>query len=390
MRRPSHPQRIYLSASVVAALCCSLGTFNGVYAQLLYTQEHIDFGIPPASEIAFFSSQLQSHPNPLDDERARVWDNFMLATDSQITGIEWTGAYDGRFNRNDALRGEVDFLVQLFGSSGKEPDLADTIGSWILDAGTSGNDDGADVSTAQVPNAVSAAGGLVYRYNTATSLDIPELDNGRYWIAITAIQTFPSPNPLLEPLNPDSFFDPIWGWHLGEEADRRSYQFDAIIDSEEPGRRIRRDFSFSILGNPLVPGDFDNNGLLDDIDIDLLSAHVREGGSEPLFDVNGDGNVDNDDRRTWIFDIFNTFPGDATLDREVNFDDFLVMANRFAEAGGWGDADFDGDGFVLFEDFLLLAGNFGEIATASPVPEPGTFTMLILGGLLVGFLRKRN
>ena len=198
------------------------------------------------------------------------------------------------------------------------------------------------------------------------------------------MQTFPSPNPLLEPNNPDAFFDPIWGWHLGDGPDDRAFQYDALADDVEPGSPLRGDLAFRILGNPLVLGDFDNNRVLDGADIDLLSGQLREGRSEPLFDLNQDGDVNQLDHESWIFDVFQTLPGDATLDRRVLFPDFLLLSNSFNEEGGWGKGDFTGDGFVRFPDFLLLSANFGKTAPSTgtnvATPEPSAFTIFIIGG----------
>ena len=84
--------------------------------------------------------------------------------------------------------------------------------------------------------------------------------------------------------------------------------------------------------------------------------------------------------------------GDANLDDEVNFADFLILSENFGQDGGWREGDFDGDGTVGFPDFLALSENFGGAANASAatVPEP-TATSLALFGLLgpIGFRKRR-
>ena len=80
--------------------------------------------------------------------------------------------------------------------------------------------------------------------------------------------------------------------------------------------------------------------------------------------------------------------GDSNLDGEVNFLDFLVLAEHFGQAGGWAEGDFNGDGELDFLDFLDLANNFGESAPA--VPEPTTSLMGVFGILgLIGFRKRR-
>ena len=36
----------------------------------------------------------------------------------------------------------------------------------------------------------------------------------------------------------------------------------------------------------------------------------------------------------------------------MDFADFLVLADHFAQAGGWSDGDFDANGDIQFSDFL--------------------------------------
>ena len=62
------------------------------------------------------------------------------------------------------------------------------------------------------------------------------------------------------------------------------------------------------------------------------------------------------------------------------------MANEYVS---WWDGDFDGDRDVDFTDFLALAQNFqGEVAGLSNVPEPSSAALLLMMGLL--FLRRRR
>ena len=53
--------------------------------------------------------------------------------------------------------------------------------------------------------------------------------------------------------------------------------------------------------------------------------------------------------------------GDSNLDGEVNFQDFLVLANNFGRTdAAFADGDFDENGTVDFVDFLALSQNFGR------------------------------
>ena len=71
-----------------------------------------------------------------------------------------------------------------------------------------------------------------------------------------------------------------------------------------------------------------------------------------------------------------TLAGDANEDGKVDFVDFLALAERFGQPGGWSDGDFDLNNTVDFADFLKLSINFGADTTpqaATLVPEPRGF-----------------
>ena len=80
----------------------------------------------------------------------------------------------------------------------------------------------------------------------------------------------------------------------------------------------------------------------------------------------GKDEINENDRRSWVEDLAMTSFGDVDLDGQVNFGDFIVLAEKFGEPGGWASGDFDGDAFVGFSDFVLLIENFGASAAAVP------------------------
>jgi hypothetical protein len=130
-----------------------------------------------------------------------------------------------------------------------------------------------------------------------------------------------------------------------------------------------RSVSITASLGPLLSGDFNHNSILDAADIDLLSTAVRSQSANLMFDLNLDGSVNQADREFWVQSRVGTYFGDADLDGEVQFADFLLLADGFGHVGGWSSGDFDGDGEVRFQDFLILSNNFGSTSLAV-IPEP--------------------
>jgi hypothetical protein len=90
--------------------------------------------------------------------------------------------------------------------------------------------------------------------------------------------------------------------------------------------------------------------------------------------------------------IYPSLPGDADLDGQVQFTDFVLLANNFGMAGTWGQGDFTADGLVDFPDFVVMANNFdtrlpGVAATA--VSEP-TASLICLPVVAIGSLGRRR
>lgn len=137
-------------------------------------------------------------------------------------------------------------------------------------------------------------------------------------------------------------------------------------------------------------GDFNDDGLVDASDIDLLSIEDRASTHKVEFDVTGDNLVNELDRSFWVTIIKETVFGDVDLDRSVGFSDFLLLRDNFGKPGGWASGDFDGDANVTFADFLLLGDTFGTPVAVTPVPEPGANHLALFGLLSFLLLRIRR
>lgn len=104
--------------------------------------------------------------------------------------------------------------------------------------------------------------------------------------------------------------------------------------------------------------DFNSDGVIDDLDIDVLFAEIRQGTHQPLFDLTQDGVVDHADVEMLVHDILDINFGDLNLDGEVNDQDFeVVYQNRFQELSGWRFGDFNGDTVVDGSDFNIWNAN---------------------------------
>ena len=155
-----------------------------------------------------------------------------------------------------------------------------------------------------------------------------------------------------------------------------------------------------VLGDgTILPGDFNNDGILDAVDIDLLTGAV--GGGDLGFDVNSDGAVTTDDRDYWVVELRQTWFGDANMDSEFSSADFVAVfsVGEYEDAidgnSTWADGDWNGDGDFTSSDFVKSFSDGGYETgprnnAAQAVPEPSCSTWIFLGVLaLFAKLRRR-
>ena len=111
----------------------------------------------------------------------------------------------------------------------------------------------------------------------------------------------------------------------------------------------------------LIPGDVNGDHVVDALDIDAVYAAVAAGSKDPIYDVNNDELVNDDDATYLVEEILQTRHGDADLNGRVDFLDFLALSRHYGKQQNtsWSEGDFDGNQEISFEDFLLLSANFG-------------------------------
>ena len=366
------------SGLILHAVFTTLIALQHTSAAVVFEQAAFPIGNPHVGSVGVASSDVD-----VIIERSVAYDNFELAETTTIAGIEWTGAYADVFVTTGEDRGTTDFLIEVFpNAGGNRPDVNSALASYTLNGGTAGVADGMDIQKTIIPDQLQEDGGSVVRYEANVSPF--SLDAGTYWISIQSKQTI------------TNVLDPEWLWVFSDEGDKGFFSYDEVFDpiGTQPGVAFQRDAAFTLFSvETELLGDYDGSGSLDAVDIDLLSGEIRDGSTNDIYDLNNDGAVDFDDRAFWISDIFGTFQGDADLNREVAFLDFITLANNFGEKGGWAEGDFTGDSNVLFNDFLALAQNFGRSAAAgstnNSVPEPTSSSLALLGICVVLLLRRK-
>ncbi len=124
-----------------------------------------------------------------------------------------------------------------------------------------------------------------------------------------------------------------------------------------------------------IRGDFNGDGLVNEIDINLLFVQMRSDDPDLSFDLTEDGKVDEDDRDELIQGILMTNYGDANLDRVFNSTDLVqvfaageyednIPLNSLWQTGDWdGNGDFDTSDLVL----AFASGAYDPAAIARQV-----------------------
>ena len=186
-------------------------------------------------------------------------------------------------------------------------------------------------------------------------------------------------------------------------SDASGYLFwDDIHPTTEAHSLLAEASLATLQGNDAFGGDFNLDGSVTSLDVDLLSLQiVNDTMRTSFFDLDQDGILGAEDIDLLLAQN-QRINGDADFNGEVGFPDFLTLSASFGRSDSevrWSHGDFDSSGSVGFPDFLVLSRNFGkttfdtvadEVANMS-VPEPTVSGVLVMCWLFLAcwFVRKR-
>ena len=116
------------------------------------------------------------------------------------------------------------------------------------------------------------------------------------------------------------------------------------------------------------PADFNFDGRLNALDIDLMGIAIRSNRNAEMYDLTDDGRVDQNDFEFMIQDVLDTEFGDANLDGFFNSRDFVEVfrAGKYQDDvqdnASWAEGDWNGDGDFDSADlvYVFQKGEYGN------------------------------
>ncbi len=106
--------------------------------------------------------------------------------------------------------------------------------------------------------------------------------------------------------------------------------------------------------------------------VDELYANFGPVGLVDLaYDLDGDGDVDDDDVAVLIHDVLNTEFGDFNLDGVVGFADLTILGTYYGVGATWAEGDANGDRIVDLTDLTILGTFYGFDASADTIGASG-------------------
>ncbi len=137
--------------------------------------------------------------------------------------------------------------------------------------------------------------------------------------------------------------------------------------------------SFDVDFATQIDGDFNDDGVYDCNDVNMLTTVVADGTNDSQFDLNDDGVVNGDDTTAWLAEAGaanlatgNSYlVGDANLDGFVDGSDFNIWnQNKFTTSSHWCGANFNGDAVIDGSDFNAWNANkFTAADVMAPIQQ---------------------
>jgi hypothetical protein len=180
--------------------------------------------------------------------------------------------------------------------------------------------------------------------------------------------------------NRDAWFDVSGDGHATSD-DCASVQLDVGAVMGDPPYQLRYDIDRDgaidaqdvgtcndVVGTTSIFGDFNFDNDVNDHDIDLLFAEIREGTHTPRFDLTADALVDQTDATHLVETVLHSRFGDANLDGIVDRVDVAILARNYGLAMGslWARGDYNGDVRTDLHDLAILQANMATTAPPSP------------------------
>ena len=135
----------------------------------------------------------------------------------------------------------------------------------------------------------------------------------------------------------------------------------------------------SVAFGPLA-GDFNEDGAVNEIDIQLLFDQMNNAEPDLAYDLDEDGDVDAGDRDVMIEVVLRTYYGDANLDGAFDSTDLVqtFQVGKYEDGvdgnATWSEGDWDGDGDFTSSDLVVAfqgGGYQAAVANASVTNETG-------------------
>ncbi len=169
----------------------------------------------------------------------------------------------------------------------------------------------------------------------------------------------------------DIFVDPENGdLHLKSNATNAIDAVDALFDvpididgqprPDEPKVDAGADERADVNHVPTIEGDLDFDGIVNDVDIDLLSGRIRANDFDDIADLNDDKNLDRSDMDVLIQQILGTNYGDSNLDGMFTSADMIQVfqAGEYEDEvtgnSKWSTGDWNGDGECDTADLVFV------------------------------------